>query len=168
SRIHGSCLPIVLSPTTRCARSSLWSFSMVHRDRLPYRFPRNPHGIGDSPVGCRLAAFTRPNRVRFARDRWFTSGCSPPHLAVTQLPSVSGPRTWTWRGLPPLRHKTLSGAHPCRLVRQVKQFVGLVRAAELLHPPDKPAGVGRTRAIFLSYRTASPAGRPVRGSCATS
>ena len=96
----------------------------VHRDRLPYRFPRNPHGIGASPVECRLAAFTRPNRVRFARDRWFTSGCSPPHLAVTQLPSVSGPRTWTWRGLPPLRHKTLSGAHPCRLVRQVKEFVG--------------------------------------------
>ena len=30
------------------------------------------------PLGCRLAAITRPNRVRFSTGRWFTSGCSPP------------------------------------------------------------------------------------------
>ena len=30
---------------------------------------------------------------------------------------------------------------PCRLVRQVKQFGGY-RSGELLHLPDKPAGVG--------------------------
>jgi hypothetical protein len=33
----------------------------------------------------------RPNRVRTtATDCVFASGCSPPHLAVTQLPSATG------------------------------------------------------------------------------
>jgi len=32
----------------------------------------------------------RPNRVRYPTDCIFASGCSPPHLAVTQLPSASG------------------------------------------------------------------------------
>ena len=33
----------------------------------------------------------RPNRVRkTATDYVFASGCSPPHLAVTQLPSATG------------------------------------------------------------------------------
>jgi hypothetical protein len=33
----------------------------------------------------------RPNRVRkTATDCMFASGCSPPHLAVTQLPSATG------------------------------------------------------------------------------
>jgi hypothetical protein len=33
----------------------------------------------------------RPNRVRnTATDYVFVSGCSPPHLAVTQLPSATG------------------------------------------------------------------------------
>ena len=45
------------------------------------------------PLGCRLAAITRPNRVRFSTGRWFTSGCSPPPLAGTQLPSVTNLRT---------------------------------------------------------------------------
>ena len=45
-----------------------------------------------SPLGCRLAAATRPNRVRFSTGRQFTSSCSPPHLMVTQLPSLTGLR----------------------------------------------------------------------------
>jgi len=40
--------------------------------------PKAPHGV-------------RPNRVRnVATDYVFASGCSPPHLAVTQLPSATG------------------------------------------------------------------------------
>ena len=39
----------------------------------------------------------RPNRVRTPTDCFFASGCSPPHLMMTQLPSASGlvgrPRT---------------------------------------------------------------------------
>jgi hypothetical protein len=89
-------LRVVPSPTTWCAWSSLLSFSRVHRDQLPPLPPQGrQHGIGASPFPSRLAATTRPNRVRYPTDRRFTSGCSPPHLAVTQLPSVTSPRTWT-------------------------------------------------------------------------
>ena len=31
-----------------------------------------------------------PNRVRYPTDWSFASGCSPPHLTVTQLPSATG------------------------------------------------------------------------------
>jgi len=33
---------------------------------------------------------TPPKRVRFTTDRQFASGCSPPRLSATQLPSTSG------------------------------------------------------------------------------
>jgi len=35
----------------------------------------------------------RPNRVRSTTDWSFTSGCSPPPLARTQLPSITAPRS---------------------------------------------------------------------------
>jgi hypothetical protein len=44
----------------------------------------------------------------YPTDHRFTSGCSPPHLLVTQLPSVTSPRTWTWRGFSPLGPSTLA------------------------------------------------------------
>src|SRR5690606_28601114 len=34
---------------------------------------------------------TPPNQVRHPTDRQFVSGCSPPRLAATQLPSTTGP-----------------------------------------------------------------------------
>jgi hypothetical protein len=36
---------------------------------------------------------TPPKQVRHPTDCRFTSGCSPPHLTVTQLPSISGTAT---------------------------------------------------------------------------
>jgi hypothetical protein len=33
--------------------------------------------------------YTTPNRVRHPADRQFASGCSPPRLAATQLPSAT-------------------------------------------------------------------------------
>ncbi len=36
----------------------------------------------------------RPNRVSYRTDGLFTSGCSPPRLAATQLPSVTGRRAY--------------------------------------------------------------------------
>ena len=125
SRIHVPCLPVVLSPTTWCARSS----SIVlcgNRDRHPSL--RRRVGFGASPLASRLAAATQPNRVRYPTDRRFTSGCSPPHLAVTQLPSVSGPRTRAWRGLAPLGHSTLSVALAQRFIAG-KEAVSLTRVA---------------------------------------
>ena len=43
----------------------------------------------------------RPNRVSYRTDGSFTSGCSPPRLATTQLPSVTGRRAFAWGGLSP-------------------------------------------------------------------
>jgi hypothetical protein len=44
---------------------------------------------------------------------------------------------------------------PCRLVRQVKQFAGWVKpvATELLHLPDKPAGVENNNLILPDLAT---------------
>src|SRR5262245_49035376 len=55
------------------------------------------------------------------------------------------------QGLVLQRHR---GVDPCRLVRQVNQFCGYEQsvatlAAELLHLPDEPAGVGEKRARIL-------------------
>jgi len=44
-----------------------------------------------SPSPSQLAAITPPNRVRFTAHRQFVSSCSPPHLAMTQLLSTTGP-----------------------------------------------------------------------------
>jgi hypothetical protein len=43
-----------------------------------------------SPFPSRLARHTRPFRVRHPTDWSFTSCCSPPRLAATQLQSVTG------------------------------------------------------------------------------
>jgi hypothetical protein len=52
----------------------------------------------------------RPNRVRTPTDRSFTSRCSPPRLAATQLRSVSGRRAYARRGLAPLCTRAFGGA----------------------------------------------------------
>ena len=53
----------------------------------------SPHGVQASPLACRLAGFVRPNQVRQPADWSLTSGCSPPRLAATQLPSASRPES---------------------------------------------------------------------------
>lgn len=74
-------------------------------------------------------------------DRWFTSRCSPPHLAVGQLLSITGLRTWAWWGLAPHGPDTLTIAHPCRLAPMALTFfpfgfLGFVRG--LLFPRITP------------------------------
>ncbi len=53
----------------------------------------SPHGGKASPLASRLAGYVKPNRVRHPADWSLTSGCSPPRLAATQLPSVSRPES---------------------------------------------------------------------------
>jgi hypothetical protein len=53
---------------------------------------------------------TRPNRVRYPTDCMFASGCSPPHLTATQLPSATGIGHNPRRGLSPLKSRLLPGA----------------------------------------------------------
>ncbi len=45
--------------------------------------------LGTSPFASRLVTSHRPNRVRYPTDWPFTSCCSPPRLATTQLQSVT-------------------------------------------------------------------------------
>ena len=61
----------------------------------PYVVFQSPFNAYDvfqtSPSPSQLVANTPPNRVRFTADRQFVSSCSPPHLAMTQLLSTTGP-----------------------------------------------------------------------------
>ncbi len=50
--------------------------------------------VQTSPFPSRLVRNTRPNRVRHPMDWSFTSCCSPPHLSVTQLHSVTDRRAY--------------------------------------------------------------------------
>ena len=63
-----------------------------------------------SSFTSRLVGAVRPNRVRHPTDWSFTSGCSPPRLAATQLPLVTGRRAHAWGGLAPPCPCTLAGA----------------------------------------------------------
>ena len=46
--------------------------------------------FSDFAMNEKARRYIPPNRVRHPTDRWFTSGCSPPRLTATQLPSVTG------------------------------------------------------------------------------
>ena len=46
-----------------------------------------------SPYFSRLITFMKPKQVHFIMGCRFVSGCSPPHLAVTQLPLTYGAST---------------------------------------------------------------------------
>ena len=59
------------------------------------RFIYHYNGISEfqtSPRMSKLVANIPPNRVRSPTDHQFASGCSPPRLIATQLPST----TWLW------------------------------------------------------------------------
>ena len=66
-------------PTTRTARSSL--SSPTQRDQSLPDFAFSQPARRRSPS----------NRVRHPTDRQFASGCFPPRIAATQLPSTTGP-----------------------------------------------------------------------------
>lgn len=111
-------LPASLAPPSRR--------SAPNHPPSPRRHLRAPSATGSLSVPgfttrCRLAA--RAGRIGFTcvADRRFTSSCSPPRLAATQLPSVTGPRARTWRGLPPREWCAFAGAHRTAL-RAAAQF----------------------------------------------
>ena len=60
---------------------------------------------------------TRPNRVRYPTDCMFASGCSPPRLTATQLPSATGSGHSPERGLSPPKSRLLPGALMPDLIR---------------------------------------------------
>ena len=60
-------------------------------DRTEIASPRvfSQRELGASPLASRLATSHRPNRVSYRTDWPFTSCCSPPRVATTQLQSVT-------------------------------------------------------------------------------
>jgi len=75
-----------------------------HRFRtlpLSARADRRTARFRASSAARRLAGNSRPYRVRHPADWSFTSRCSPPRLAATQLRSVTGRRASARGGLPP-------------------------------------------------------------------
>ena len=81
SSLTSPCRPGIQTPTTRAARWSLCQSPQRHR-LLP-GFATNEQA---------RHSFT-PNRVCQPTDCRFTSGCFPPRLAATQLPSITEPAT---------------------------------------------------------------------------
>ena len=98
--VHG--LPTIPSPNTQCSpAAALTRYPSALRVR-----PKAP----DFTIEWQARQSTRPNRVRQPTDWPFISGCFPPRLTATQLPSIMGRRTHTQRGLAPLKPSTPTGA----------------------------------------------------------
>ena len=72
-------------------RHTFLSFRLQPR-RLPgHRLPprQRVQRVSDFALNEQARHSSPPNRVRHPTDRQFASGCSPPRLATTQLPSAS-------------------------------------------------------------------------------
>ena len=78
-------------PPPHLLRHTFLSFRLQPR-RLPgHRFPprQRVQRVSDFALVSQARRSSPPNRVRPPTDRQFTSGCSPPRLAATQLPSAT-------------------------------------------------------------------------------
>jgi len=97
--------PSLHSVTKHLARPAIASPLPTQRGRLPGLYP----GL-DFTLNPQARRYARPNRVRYPTDCMFASGCSPPHLAVTQLPSATGIGHNPGGGLSPPKSRLLPGA----------------------------------------------------------
>ena len=89
-------------------RHTFLSFRLQPRGLPSHRLPprqRDPR-VSDFAMYEQARRSSPPNRVRHPTDRLFASGCSPPRLATTQLPSAS--ELW----LTPTRTFTVLMQHP--------------------------------------------------------
>ena len=72
-------------------RHTFLSFRLQPR-RLPgHRFPprQRVQRVSDFAMNEQARRSSPPNRVRYPTDQQFASGCSPPRLTATQLPSAT-------------------------------------------------------------------------------
>ena len=104
SLIHVPGLPIIPSPTTRCAPGTAFPrYPSARRASLISRSGLR-HSLAGSPV--------TPGRIEFVILRTDLSPPAALHLASWRrsCSRVTGRRAYTWRGLSPLWSSTLSGA----------------------------------------------------------
>ena len=75
----------------RLPRHTFLSFRLQPRGLPGHRLPprqRDPR-VSDFAMNEQARRSSPPNRVRHPTDRQFASGCSPPRLTATQLPSAT-------------------------------------------------------------------------------
>src|SRR5258708_25079629 len=112
-------LPAILSPPTPCIPSPALTVSPleeVAEVALPFTGRRPVLGFAH-PTQARQCI--RPYRVQHClfMDWQFVSGCLPPGLSTTQLPSTTDSQCSVRWGLPPHCWCALSGAHTDALPR---------------------------------------------------
>ena len=113
SLIHVPELPSVPPPTTCWPLPSLCGKFVLCLARYPSARQASLRLCSGSGVRHQLAgspAQPAESSSLDVADRTFTSSCSPPGLAATQLLSVTGRRTYARRGLAPPCSRTLSDA----------------------------------------------------------
>ena len=103
----------------RLSRANFPTFRLQPRGAPQHRFDRHSQRAEQFPdfaMNEQARRHTPPNRVRYPADCQFASGCSPPRLATTQLPSASGSwlaPAWTYTMLfARLHRRTHSGLDP--------------------------------------------------------
>ena len=98
SELETTC-PRLLHPSPRAAgllcltRHTFPAFRLQPRCVPRHRFTRHNQRAGrisDFAMNEQARRHTPPNRVRYPADCQFTSSCSPPRLAATQLLSATG------------------------------------------------------------------------------
>lgn len=72
-------------------RHTFLSFRLQPRGLPDHRLPprQRDQRVSDFAMNEQARRSSPPNRVRYPTDRHFASGCSPPRLAATQLPSAT-------------------------------------------------------------------------------
>ena len=78
-------LPACLTQTSQRSASNHAVYPGIAFHAISVLFQRAGR-VSDFAMSEQARRYTPPNRVRFTADRQFVSSCSPPHLAMTQLP----------------------------------------------------------------------------------
>jgi hypothetical protein len=86
-----SCTDHLRHRSPHLLRHTFLSFRLQPRGLPSHRLPprqRDPR-VSDFAMSEQARRSSPPNRVRYPTDQQFASGCSPPRLGATQLPSAS-------------------------------------------------------------------------------
>jgi len=86
-----SCAAHLRRRSPRFPRHTFLSFRLQPRGLPGHRFPprQRDQRVSDFAMYEQARRSSPPNRVRHPTDRQFASGCSPPRLTATQLPSAT-------------------------------------------------------------------------------
>jgi hypothetical protein len=92
SRVEPSDRSVSKHPLSSPKTWSAFIFEAYRRFRLTTAVPSRDKRLLGFALSVQARHDNRPNRVRHPTDQSFASGCSPPRLATTQLPSATKSR----------------------------------------------------------------------------